>query len=136
LITPTDIGRRFYRGAMLSSLVIGGLQMFHVRGGIVTNYGADFLGTAWIYAMTRLGVTVFQRGRGAAATPSGVITFVLCTGSEFGQRMGIVPGHFDPYDILTFALSVGACLALEQTLGPFASAAAIDEYGADEATTS
>lgn len=117
--TASSSGRLFYRASMVSALAIGALQMFHVRAGVLTNYGADLFGTAWLYAMTRLGWTVVQRGRPASAATAATVIFVLCAVSEVGQHTGVVPGHYDPYDVLTFAVAIGACLWLERALGPF-----------------
>ena len=117
--SPTAIGRWFYRASMLAALAIGGLQMFHVRGGILTNYGADLLGTAWLYAMTRLGLTIVQRGRPTSAATAAAVIFLLCTMSELGQREHVVPGRYDPLDIVAFALAIGACLGVERFFGPF-----------------
>ena len=43
---------------MTTALAIGALQMFHIRAGFVTNYGADVFGTAWLYGMFRQGRTI------------------------------------------------------------------------------
>src|SRR5262245_45885111 len=116
---PTRTGRLVYRAAMLSALVIAALQMFRVRAGMLTDYGADVLGTAWLYAMTRLGWTVFQRRRPTTALIAAAIVFALCVISELGQRAGVVPGRYDPYDIVAFAIGISACLVLERALGSF-----------------
>jgi hypothetical protein len=107
---------------MLAALAIGGLQMFRIPAGVLTDYGADVFGTAWLYAMTRLGWTVFQRGRPAGTNAAAAVIFALCTLSEVGQRVHLVPGHFDPYDIVAFAAGIAACLACERVLGPFVDA--------------
>jgi hypothetical protein len=118
-LSPTRIGRSFYQASMSSALLIGGLQMFHIRAGFLTNYGADLLGTAWLFAMTRLGWTVVQGGRPTSSATAAAVIFVLCSVSELGQLVRLVPGRYDPYDIGAFALAIGACLALERILGPF-----------------
>src|SRR5262245_8352318 len=115
----TRAGRQFYRISMCLALCIGALQMYRVRAGFVTNYGADLLGTVWLYAMTRLGWTVVQRGRAASAGAAALIVFALCTLSEFAQRWRFLPGRYDPYDILAFGVAVGASLGLERVAGPF-----------------
>jgi hypothetical protein len=108
---------------MLSALAIGALQMFRVPAGIVTNYGADVLGTAWLYAMARLGWTVFQRRRPTTAAVAAAVVLALCVLSELGQAIRLVPGHYDPFDIAAFALGIGTCLLLERAMGPFAAPA-------------
>ena len=99
-------GRVFYNVSVALALAVGALQMFHVHGGLLTDYGADVFGTAWLYAMTRQGRTIFQRGRTVPAWSAAVIVFVLCTASEFGQKWHLVPGHFDPLDIAAYAIAV------------------------------
>lgn len=118
-LTPSHIGRLFHRVSLASSLLIGGLQMFHVRAGWLTNYGADLFGTAWLYAIVRLGYAVFQRGRPANAATAATLIFVSCTVSELGQRVHLVPGHYEPLDIGAFALAIAVSLALERLIGPF-----------------
>ena len=111
---PTRAGRAFYGISTVTALAVGALQMYRVRGGLLTDYGADFFGTAWLYAMTRLGGTVIQRGRSLGAWPTGLLIFALCTLSEFGQRLHLVPGHYDPLDILTYALAILACWLVDR----------------------
>jgi len=112
--SATRAGRAFYSVAISTALAVGALQMYHIRGGLLTNYGADVFGTAWLYAMTRLGRTIIQRGRTTGATSAAAIVFALCALSELGQRMHLVPGRFDPYDIVAYGLSVAACWAIDR----------------------
>ena len=99
---------------MTAALGIGALQMFHVRGGVITNYGADVIGTAWLYAMFRQGKTVVQRGSPWSVMITAAFVFTSCVVSEVGQRLRIVPGVFDPLDILAFAATVMTCAALDR----------------------
>lgn len=124
---PTRAGRIFYGAAISTALAIGALQMYHVHGGLLTDYGADVFGTAWLYAMTRQGRTIIQRGRTLSAGSSASIVFVLCALSEFGQKWHLMPGRFDPYDLAAYAVTLLGCWALdrwvpmvapEQHLGP------------------
>jgi hypothetical protein len=112
LVTRT--GRAFYVAMTGTALAVGALQMYHVHAGLLTDYGADLFGTAWLYAMARSGRTIFQRGRVISATSAATIVFGLCTISEFGQRMHLVPGRYDPYDIATYAVAVLACWAFDR----------------------
>jgi hypothetical protein len=91
----------------------GALQMYRVRGGLLTEYGADVFGTAWLYAITRSGRTILQRGRTVSAGSAATIVFVLCVISEFGQKLHFVSGHYDPYDIAAYATSVVACWMID-----------------------
>jgi hypothetical protein len=107
-------GRAFYVIAMTASLCIGALQMFHVRGGFITNYGADLVGTAWLYAMFRQGKTLIRRGYIMAPGTTAAFVFLACAASEFAQRLHLIPGTFDPLDILAYAASVLACYGLDR----------------------
>ncbi|HET7041999.1 MAG TPA: hypothetical protein VFI13_08260 [Gemmatimonadales bacterium] len=113
-------GRAFFTGAMATALLVGALQMYRVHGGLLTDYGADLFGTAWLYAMVRQGRTVVRRGRILTPEVAAALVFAGCAASEFGQRWHLVPGHFDPMDLLTYALAVVACAFLDRTLLPMA----------------
>ena len=63
--------RLAYAAIMTTALAIGALQMLRVRGGVITDYGADVFGTAWLYAMFRQGRTIFQRGSTMSAQTCG-----------------------------------------------------------------
>ena len=110
----------FFYGSVAAALSIGALQMFRVRGGVVTNYGADPLGTIGLYAMFRQGRALFQRGRPLSAGGAVVFVFLGCPASEFAQKLHWLPGVYDPLDILTYAPGVTAACACDQLLGPLA----------------
>lgn len=116
--SPTRAGRVFYAVAMSTALGIGALQMYHVHGGLLTDYGADVFGTAWFYAMTRQGRTVIQRGRAIGPWSAAVIVFALCSASELAQNLHLVPGRYDPYDLAAYAFSVLSCWVIDGVLGP------------------
>ena len=99
--------------------------MYRVHGGILTDYGADAFGAAWVYTTTRLGLTFVQRGRTMSATSSAGVVFLLCLAWEIGQRMHLVPGRYDPVDIATYAASLMACWAIDRRT-PFVGAASGD----------
>jgi hypothetical protein len=120
-LPATRTGRAFQIAAIASALAVGALQMYHVRGGMFTDYGADAFGTAWVYATIRLGGTIIQRGRPATAARSAWIVFLLCVGWELGQKMHLVPGYYDPYDIVTYAAALVTCWAIDR-LAPFVRA--------------
>lgn len=116
--SATRAGRAFHFTVICAALAVGALQMYHVRGGIVTNYGADVFGTAWAYATTRLGRTVVRRGRTTSAERAAALAFVLCVLWELGQRAHLVPGRYDPYDIVTYAATALTCWVIDR-LAPF-----------------
>jgi hypothetical protein len=99
---------------MTVALAIGALQTFRIRAGIVTDYGADIFGTAWLYGMFRQGRTVFQRGRGLRADTTTLLVFIGCAVSELGQLVDLIPGVFDPLDLLAYGASVLLCYAVDR----------------------
>ena len=118
--TATPPGRLFFLATMGPALVCAGLEISRVHGGVVTDYGADLFGTAWIYTAFRLRPSGRFPWRWLAS-PVRVagVTFVSGTASEFAQRAGLITGTYDPFDVLTYALALAACLVLERVLGPF-----------------
>lgn len=110
-------GRVFYATMMTTALAIGALQAFHIRAGLLTNYGADVFGTAWLYGMFRQGRTIFARGHAMSAAMTALFVFTGCAASEFAQLMDMFPGVFDPLDLAAFAVSVAGCYALDRRLG-------------------
>jgi hypothetical protein len=105
----TRAGQRFTNFSVATALAIGALQMFRVHGGIVTDYGADLFGVAWVYALTRTGRTIVQRGRPTSAAGAALVVFGLSVAWELGQRMRLIPGTYDRYDILTYAIAALLC---------------------------
>jgi hypothetical protein len=116
--SATRVGRTFHFTVICAALAVGALQMYRVRGGVVTDYGADVFGTAWVYATIRLGRSVIQRGRTTSAERAASVVFVLCVLWELGQRAHLAPGRYDPYDIVTYAATAVACWLIDR-LAPF-----------------
>jgi len=109
----TRAGHIFYNVALCTALAVAALQMYRVRGGLLTDYGADVFGTAWLYAMTRSGRTILQHGRTVGAGNAATIVFVLCVVSEFGQKVHLVPGRYDPYDRVAYATCLFTCWLID-----------------------
>lgn len=110
----------FWYGTLATSLAVGALQMYRVRGGWLTSYGADVFGTAWLYAIFRQGRTVVQKRRPATAGTVAALVWTGCAASEFAQRAHWVPGVFDPYDLLSYTVTVLACYAIDRLVIPLA----------------
>ncbi|WP_239492489.1 hypothetical protein [Luteitalea sp. TBR-22] len=108
--TESRRGAWFYHAAFASSLIVGALQMQHVRGGWITNYGADVFGTAWVYAIVRQGRTTF-RWPAMAPWVAGAFVLAGCVATEVAQRW--LPGTFDPYDLVAFTATIVGCVALD-----------------------
>ena len=72
------------------------------------------------------------RERGSSA---GVV-FVGCAGSEFGQKLHVVPGHFDPFDLIAFGITVILCVFIDRELPftepPQSAAATVAGSGNDD----
>ena len=113
-------GRVFYIASVTTALIVGGLQALRVRGGFVTNYGADIFGTAWLYAIFRQGRVLFQRGRFLSPSATSAIVMAGCVGSEFGQKLRWVPGTFDWLDIAAYVATVLACYVCDTRVKPLA----------------
>jgi hypothetical protein len=114
--TTSHAGSAFYVVTMTAALCIGALQMFRVRGGFITNYGADLVGTAWLYAMFRQGRTRIRRGYVMAPGTTAAFVFLACAASEFAQRFHFIGGTFDPWDLVAYAVSVVVCYGLDRRL--------------------
>ena len=76
----TRTGRAFHASMIVAALAVGALQMYHVHGGLLTDYGADAFGTAWVYATMRLGRSIIQRGQSASAGRSAIVVFSVVHG--------------------------------------------------------
>jgi uncharacterized membrane protein len=120
--TATRSGRLFYLVVMLPALLCAGLELDRIHAGVVTGYGADFFGTAWAYVIIRFRRTDRFPWRWAASQVYvAAAVFAVGTASEYAQRLHLISGTYDPFDILTFAVALVACVVLEHSLGPFAS---------------
>jgi hypothetical protein len=123
---------------------IGGLQMYRVNAGFLTNYGADLLAPPYLYLMLRGG-----RMRLSSLTALGVVLggcFVWEWLQRFdltGTPLAITRGRFDPFDLLAYSLGLLAVYVLDvRWLRPRGLVPArrqpsrghADEHAADEAT--
>jgi hypothetical protein len=110
----TREGRVFRLVATTAALAVGAMQMYHVHGGILTDYGADMFGTAWVYSMARAGGMLMQRGRAASARNTACVVFLLCLAWELGQKAHLVPGRYDAFDIATYCVTLAVCWAIDR----------------------
>ncbi len=116
------------------------LQRGGQHPGWLTSYGADVLGTAWIWWGWRR--TVFARAR-APAEATVVTVLLLGVVWEWCQRFDLsgtilsgTQGTFDPWDIVAYAVTLAGCYALERLLQRRAQAAArTAESGAGAGST-
>jgi hypothetical protein len=92
-----------------------------IPAGFLSNYAADVACPAWLYIILR-GLHGHGRsaiGRYFAATPerAALVLFGGSTLTEMSQiwwPRGFFAGRYDPYDILAYAIGVGACYTLEK----------------------
>jgi len=112
---PASIALNVY--FVLVFVGIGGLQMYNVDAGFLTNYGADLLAPPWMYLAMR-----GDRGEGSWITralrlsrPLARLLFVLvgCFLWEWMQRydlagtpLEITRGHFDPFDLVAYTVGL------------------------------
>jgi hypothetical protein len=105
-------------------VVVALLQMWKVRGGFITNYGADSIAPLMLYYSARTNKTLLTKL--VKRTPSETQTFFtlwfLCVLWEIAQKfdfsgtvLAITRGTFDPWDILTYTLSLLICYYLDST---------------------
>jgi hypothetical protein len=86
---------------------IGGLQMYRVNAGLLTNYGADLFAPPYLYVMLRHG-----RWRLRSLTALSVV-LGGCYLWEWMQRYDlagtpfvITRGRFDPFDLLAYTVGL------------------------------
>lgn len=103
--------------ALVAFAGIGGMQMFGVDGGPVTNFGADLLAPPILYFSTREGYGSRRNGRVWRMGPLGslLLVFGLCALWEVAQMfdfsgtpLAVTRGTFDPLDLLAYAAGLVA----------------------------
>ncbi len=106
----------------LPALAVGALQMYRVRAGVLTSYGADFLGPIALYASCRTNGTIarwfIQKAPSPAASAAivlaGCVSWELCQLHDFtGTPLAITRGRFDPLDLAAYVLGVALSFGTE-----------------------
>ncbi len=94
-----------------SVVCIGYLQSRHINAGFWTNYAADIIGPIWMYSAFRQMKIIKQRRPSPEIAALSI--FAACFLWEWCQRydlsgtlLGITRGSFDPYDVLSYAVSL------------------------------
>jgi hypothetical protein len=99
------------------------LNMAKIRGGFFTNHAADLVVPAWLYIVARRlhtsgpKLTLLHRTIGRTGATAAISLFVASAITEFSQYFwprGMFAGRFDPLDVLSYAVGVGACYAAEK----------------------
>jgi hypothetical protein len=105
-------------------VVVALLQMWKERGGFITNYGADSIAPIMLYYSARTNKTLLSKL--FKKTPNEIQTFLtlwfLCVLWEILQKFDLsqtilfmTRGTFDPWDIVTYTLTLLICLYLDIT---------------------
>ena len=109
--------------AIVTFVGIGGLQMYRVRLGWVTSYGADVLLPALLYFWLRQGRTLIWH-RPLGRSPSFFLVLVGCFAWEWSQAydftgtlLAVASGTFDPADFAAYLIGLGAAVAVDARLG-------------------
>lgn len=108
--------------AWLPALAVGGLQMFGIDAGALTQWGADLFGPIALYVSMRTGGTVMNRFMKTPSSPlaSAAIVVALCTAWEIcqlfdfsGTPLAITAGRFDPIDLAAYAAGAAIGFGVE-----------------------
>jgi len=111
-----------YVGFALTVLV-GGLQMYRIPAGFLTNYGGDIAGPLFLYGAMRRGKTVLHFFWKEPPSPlfAALLLFAACAAWELcqlfdlaGTPLDITRGRFDPFDLATYAATLLACYLGDQ----------------------
>jgi hypothetical protein len=144
--TPPDDNERLqrrWRAAWIALtalfLLAAGLNVLHVRAGLLTNYLADLVVPAWLYVAVR-GLAghrrdgLMARTFGASPAVAAASIFGGSALSEVSQKLcphGPFAGTFDLLDIVAYAAGTGVCLLADLRGGgagePFDPEASPDE---------
>jgi hypothetical protein len=104
-------------------VTVGLLQMFRVKAGFITDYGADLIAPVMLYYSTRSGKTIlsgiFKKRLNEIQTF--ILIWSLCiiweTLQKFdlsGTPLVITRGTFDPLDIVAYTLTLLVCYNLDK----------------------
>jgi hypothetical protein len=85
-----------------------------VHAGILTDYGADVFGVGWVYVPIRIGRTIFGRRFSMDAPGAAVIVCVASVAWELAERVHLIPGTYDPYDIVAYAVAATLCWSVDR----------------------
>jgi hypothetical protein len=105
-------------------ILVGLLQMFKVKGGIITNYVADIIAPVMLYYSSRKNKTVLSKlfKQGLNEKQAFLLIWILCIAWELLQKfdlsgtpLTITRGTFDLMDILVYTLTLLICYYFDVT---------------------
>lgn len=103
-------------------IVTAVLSIRRIPAGFLSNYAADLACPPWLYIGLRglhghRGPNTLGRYFGATPERAALVLFGGSTLTELSQMWwphGFFAGTYDPYDIVAYAIGVGACYAFEK----------------------
>lgn len=113
-----------YRVLTAVFIVTAVISTLRIPAGFLSNHAADLACPAWLYIMLRglhgARPTGFQRFFGATPERAALVLFGGSTLTELSQIWwphGFFAGTYDGYDIVAYAIGVGACYGFEKRSG-------------------
>ena len=102
--------------------------------GFLRSYAFDVIAPAWVYVEFR---GLYAPGRsnwrtrliGSSPERTALVLFVLTAAAEGGQYFKswtYLPGVFDIYDLIAYAVGIGACYGIDKMMARSPSPAGID----------
>jgi len=86
---------------------IGGLQMYRVNAGLLTNYGADLFAPPYLYLVLRGGRLHSRPFVALATVLGGCFLWEWMQRYDFsGTPLAITRGSFDPFDLLAYTVGL------------------------------
>jgi hypothetical protein len=93
---------------------IGGLQMYRINAGFLTNYGADLLAPPYLYLMLRGGRLRLCSLTALTVVLGGCFLWEWMQRYDFdGTPLAITRGHFDPFDLLAYTMGLLAMFVVD-----------------------
>jgi hypothetical protein len=86
---------------------IGGLQMYRVDAGLLTDYGADLFAPPYLYVMARQGRLRLRSLTALSVVLGGCYLWEWMQRYDLGGTpFAITRGRFDPFDLLAYTLGL------------------------------
>jgi hypothetical protein len=86
---------------------IGGLQMYRVNAGFLTNYGADLFAPPYLYLMLRGGRFHLRSLAAITTVLAGCFLWEWMQRYDLsGTPLAITRGSFDPFDLLAYTVGL------------------------------
>ena len=93
---------------------IGGLQMYGVNAGFLTNYGADLFAPPYMYLMFRGGRLRLRSLTALATVLGGCFLWEWMQRYDLaGTPLSITRGRFDPFDLLAYTVGLLAIYVVD-----------------------